>query len=124
MLLQEECHKEVSTHHLPTNPMAIVVEKRRTSPYGGQHKYSYQDKTKPPSSSKKPLYFCDHWKLPSHLVDRCFKIDGYPNKSKPSQLKQHVAAFTLADNNPTSIDSSSFGLTPDQFANLLSYLCK
>lgn len=63
MLLQEECHREVSTQQLPSDLMAFVVDKRRSNTYGGPHKYSYQDKPKPSFSSRKPPYFCEHCKV-------------------------------------------------------------
>lgn len=39
-------------------------------------------------------------------------------------MKPHAAASTVTDVVSTSLDTSSFGLTPDQFANLLSHLGK
>ena len=54
MLLQEECHREMSTNQLPADPMALVVDKRRMNNYGAPLRYSSQDKTKHPSSFKKP----------------------------------------------------------------------
>ena len=54
-------------------------------------------------------------------MERCFKLHGYPNKNKGTYPKKFAAATTHTDDN---INGKDFGLSSEQFTNLLSYIGK
>lgn len=107
MLLQEESHKELSKVPILSEPMAFSTDKRK-----------YNEK------GKKPSYFCDNCKISGHSIERCFKIHGYPNKNKPNTNKKYVAAAKNGEDSELSVEGNPFGLSSEQFSNLLSFLEK
>ena len=80
--------------------MVFGVDRRKLPPNANLFKHQNQAKHHNNNSSMKPPYFCDHYEVVGHSIDRCFKIHGYPNKSKtPLSKKYDVVAHT---NDPTS----------------------
>lgn len=122
MLLQEECHRELSTDHQTTKPMAFGVDRRKLPSNATHFKHQHQDKHHTNTPSRKPSCFYDHCKIVGHSIDRCFKIHGYLNKSKNSSSKKYAAVAHADDSNSPSPNGNSFGLSQEQFTNLLSYL--
>ena len=124
MLLQEECHRELSIDHQTTEPIAFGVDRRRLPSNATHFKHQPQAKHHKNTPSKKPYYFCDHCKVVGHSINRCFKIHGYPNKSKNSSSKKYAVVAHADNSNSPSPNGNSFGLSQEQFTNILPYFGK
>src|SRR5688572_24672183 len=109
MLLQEESHKEVSKSIVTLETMAFNVDRRK----------SY-DRLSHKNQIKKPNFYCQHFKMVGHTIERCFKIHGYPNNNKGPTTKKYAAMAHNEDN----LNGKDFGLSSDQFTKLLSFLGK
>lgn len=77
MLLQEECHREISTENIPSEPMAFGADRRKLYNHGVLPKP--HDKHKSNFNTRRP-YFDDHCKISGHSIDICFKLHEYHNK--------------------------------------------
>lgn len=114
LLLQEERHHSMSELSAPpTDSLAFHVDRipdrapdfsRSTSGYKG-HRASHIVGIIHTTSA----YFCDHCRMYGHTVDRCYKIHGYPPKSRPAHNKRVVAPVI----NLPSAGSEHTGLTKD-----------
>ena len=78
MLLLEECHRELSTDHLPIEPMAFGAEKWRTAINGGSQKYSPRDKNKPLEVQENLNIFVTTAKFMGTLLIDALKSMGTP----------------------------------------------
>ena len=114
MLLQEESHKDLSKPQLLVEPMAFITDKWKTHHIGKNN-----------HNSRKPNYFCDHYKIAGYSISRCFKLHGYSNKAKPTSNKSFAAlAHHNEDNADAHSPSTPLGLTPEQYTTLISLLDK
>lgn len=104
--------------------MAFGAEKRRSAINGGSQQYSPHDKNKATTNSRKPPYFCDNCKIHGLSIARCFKLHGYPNKPKPTSTNPYAATASGLDSSCSPQDGASFGLSNEQFNNLLSFFEK
>lgn len=69
------------------------------------------------------VYYCDHCHMHGHTIYPCYKIHGYPSKTRPFYPKRVASVATDAP----SHDSDSIahtGLTKDQFTHLCALLGK
>lgn len=120
LLLQEQRHKELT--HLSTplpDPMAFVSDRKNTSHRNSSSKPSNQSTVS--GNKRTSRYYCDHCKIGGHSLERCFKIHGYPNSSKP---RKRLAASVHSSVLPDDASIEHTGLTTLQFNNLLSLLGK
>ena len=39
---------------------------------------------------KRPTYYYEHCKITGHSIERCFKIHGYPNKTRSNNNKRYA----------------------------------
>jgi gag-polypeptide of LTR copia-type/Integrase core domain/Retrotransposon gag protein/GAG-pre-integrase domain len=60
---------------------------------------------------------CDHCGMMGHIQDKCYKLHGYPDKSKEKPTAHHVAVPV-----ETSSSAHNFSLTADQYSQLMSLL--
>lgn len=96
MLVQDEKNKELTTQAQSVNESMAFAVKRPFSNHYKNTPNAYKLYNSNPgasrfsSNSSKPLtaeqrkagYFCDHCKIFGHTISRCFKVHGYPDKSK------------------------------------------
>ncbi|KAG6707143.1 hypothetical protein I3842_06G017400 [Carya illinoinensis] len=69
---------------------------------------------------KKDRPICKHCGLTGHVIDKCYKLHGFPPGYKPRPQQQALAnTVTLSD---TSQAASPFSLTEAQYKHLLSML--
>ena len=69
-------------------------------------------------------YFCDHYKIADHTIQRCYKIYGYPPrhrlyKGKRMATKVHndqARYNSTQDVSSSQTSSSSPALTPEQYS--------
>ena len=87
--------------------MDFGVERRKYNNHGVLSKP--HDKHKSSFNSKRPSYFCDHCEINGH--------------SKHSYSTIHAAAAST-NCHSSSQDGSSFGLSHEQFSNLLNFFGK
>ena len=74
------------------------------------------------TGSKRPSYFCEHCKMSGHSVERCFKIHRYPQQKKKILKTRKFAAAAQSDDLEEGCinEGSKYGLTSEQFFNLMS----
>ncbi|KAL2921888.1 Retrovirus-related Pol polyprotein from transposon RE2, partial [Bienertia sinuspersici] len=68
------------------------------------------------TASKKPYYFCTHYKVLGHSVERCFQLNEYPLGFKGFKERK-VAA--MADNQFMGPDTSSSSPVPSSSPNII-----
>ena len=78
MLLLEECHRKLSTDHLPIEPMAFGAVKWRTAINGGSQKYSPRYKNKPLEVQENLNIFVTTAKFMGTLLIDALKFMGTP----------------------------------------------
>ena len=113
MLLQEESHKDLSKRLTVVEPIPFATDKWKSS---------HNNKTI--INGKKSTYFSEHFKVPHHNINRCFKIHGYPSWNKNTSNKKYAAVIHHEDHAEHTANGYSLGLTNDQYTNLLSLLNK
>ena len=116
--MQKKRHKEVNAITQKSNEsMAFYVDKQ---------KCNHQSYTKNLTRGKRNNYFCDHCKISSQSLKRCFKIHGYPISSKSSQNRRITAHVTVkhVDNLENKMDVDNSGFTSVQYNTLLILLGK
>ncbi|KAF9622368.1 hypothetical protein IFM89_031171 [Coptis chinensis] len=59
----------------------------------------------------KPHYHCDHCGIDGHSKERCFKLNGYPPKTKPPAFTKEQHSKLLAMMASGNIYSGTSGLT-------------
>nr|XP_017250991.1 PREDICTED: uncharacterized protein LOC108221639 [Daucus carota subsp. sativus] len=124
LFAQEERHKEISNVTNQTEAMAFYADKRKFNnqgrfngaPTGNRGNWPNNNN---PNAKKpnKPSYYCTHCKIPSHSVERCFKIHGFPPGFQAKQQEKKVAALaqqTDADNVQTGNDTGT-NMSPEQY---------
>ncbi|XP_038713330.1 uncharacterized protein LOC120007200 [Tripterygium wilfordii] len=124
LVLQEERQRAI-TSAVPTfsEPSAMAV---KTQSFAEQRKFNRA------TNNTKEGLFCTHCKRQGHVVDRCYKLHGFP-----SNLQRRQKGFSnpnLAQNARSSINEveagitqsansvSSLQLTPEQCQQLMAFL--
>lgn len=72
-------------------------------------------------------YFCTHWKIHGHSLERCFKIHGYPANVKNFKDKRVVVVShnsTGAEASETVNSSANSPITASQYQQLIMLLTK
>uniref|UniRef100_A0A803MJZ5 Uncharacterized protein n=1 Tax=Chenopodium quinoa TaxID=63459 RepID=A0A803MJZ5_CHEQI len=99
LLIQEERHKSVvNSLHSRVETHALMADKGSNEPYAfiadkrnfdnryrnqnsqiGKVNFRYQDRNKGRFDTRRPSqFFCDHSKILGRIIDKCFKLHGYP----------------------------------------------
>ncbi|CAO2830744.1 unnamed protein product [Amaranthus hypochondriacus] len=145
ILMQEQKHQEISnTDEGRNNSLAFGANKRlhrNTIPYSGDFTnrggHSSHGSRLTPSSNVTPInkvnagfkrpnnYYCDHCKVYSHSMERCWKIHGYPDNFKPNSWKRGIhskanAATTDADDIDSEMRTTN--LTSQQYKKLMNMM--
>lgn len=121
ILVQEQVHQGIGLlddNEVQETGMAHRVEKRR-----------FVDNKYKNSNNKRQNTYCDHCKMQGHVIEKCWKIHGYPPKHRnnmwrkeeePSSKANNATSDTGSHNN----NSSEKRLTQEQYAKLMNMLNK
>lgn len=107
MLLQEECHKIINKTAATIEPMAFAK------------KWKGSNNMRQTTIGRKPYYYYGHCKIAGHSINRCFKIQCYPNKNKTHQGKKYVALANNEDCKDENTIDTQLGLNTKKYTNLL-----
>lgn len=89
LLMQEENHKKLYQTNVGNEElMALAVNKRRLTEHdkfksqyqGGFRKQGFGNTDS--KGGKYNAYYCDHCKIPGHSIQRCYKLNAYPQITK------------------------------------------
>lgn len=100
LFAQEERHNRLSKLSSQTEAMSFYADRKRFNNQGqrnfstsnsvspGLHKQNYM-----PNRNVKPAskYFCINCQIARHIIERCFKIHGYPPGFQAKQERKVVA---------------------------------
>lgn len=91
LLLQEESQRKIhSTSQFLIDSASLNVNTSRGSPAQSQSYFNSQ--RKPNYDSRKPIH-CNYGKKSGHVIDKCYKIHGFPTDfkfTKPKRVVAHV----------------------------------
>ncbi|XP_074377288.1 uncharacterized protein LOC141718806 [Apium graveolens] len=94
ILLQEESQREIqSGAHFMSDSASLAVNTKfqSGSSQGFRRKFNFE--------SKKSILHCNYCKKPGHLIDKCYKLHGFPADFKFTKPKRMVAHVEVADTN-------------------------
>lgn len=125
LLIQEENHKKLYQGTCTNEEtMAFAVNRRRFQDnqdkyrsqgnFGKQHFGHVETKGKYNNN-----YYCDHCKMAGHSIQRCYKLNGYPQGYKRMAANLQ---FENEEKSSTGNDNLQMGFTPSQYQQLLQLL--
>ncbi|XP_074352191.1 uncharacterized protein LOC141691365 [Apium graveolens] len=117
LLLQEETQRKIhSTSHFMAGYASLNVNSSSSYPSGQLGNTApYNSFSKKPGNDTRKLH-CNYWKKPGHLIEKCYKLHGFPADFKFNKPNKIVAQAELSDqientainsNNGTQAASSS-----------------
>ncbi|XP_021745451.1 uncharacterized protein LOC110711386 [Chenopodium quinoa] len=142
MLLQEQKHKQISDHNTTsTDGFAFAADRRKfydnkgfnnnrpgyQSYNNNRNRGGFQGKNVRNSyKGNMSVLFCDHCKMTGHLIDRCFKLHGYPNEQKGNHGQKRFANMAQGESYFGFDDSGDDNITTtfsrDQYNKFMNYL--
>uniref|UniRef100_A0A803MGW1 Retrovirus-related Pol polyprotein from transposon TNT 1-94-like beta-barrel domain-containing protein n=1 Tax=Chenopodium quinoa TaxID=63459 RepID=A0A803MGW1_CHEQI len=128
LLIQEEKQREMSSLADETSKvMVFTANSHKYQSYPKYHQQNAGNSHKFVVHNKKlgiPL-FSDYCKFPGHIVDKCFKIVGYP-PNHPSKFKvKRIAALVQGDDESQEADTDDAQVThisQEHYNNFLRYM--
>lgn len=120
LIIQEEHQRSAGILSLPTaptDPIALLAT-------DNSKRSSFADRShKKEKSNQRPV--CTHCGIKGHVIDRCYKLHGYPPGYKPRPVTPPNNSTSIAQPAVTnSVASSNFfsSLTPSQCSQLMEML--
>lgn len=114
LLIQEERQRLAGKNLQTIDPIALMANVSRRPSTGPSNQNHFRRK-----ESQRPI--CSHCKIKGHVVDRCYKLHGYPPGYKPRSeqpLTQGKPVFAATVSLPEFLEN----LTPNQCSHLMSFL--
>ena len=95
ILLQEEAQREIhSGSNFMTEAASLAVHSGTSGSYPSSAK-------RPGVDSRKSNLQCNYCKKPGHLIDKCYKLHGFPADFKFTKGKRFAAQAEVSDRSPS-----------------------
>uniref|UniRef100_A0A803LZV8 Retrotransposon Copia-like N-terminal domain-containing protein n=1 Tax=Chenopodium quinoa TaxID=63459 RepID=A0A803LZV8_CHEQI len=123
LLIQEEKQRQTSNVEEENNRAMVFAADYRKSYknhyQGSKMTFQTGNGNKLVVAGKRP--FCEHCRIPGHVMEKCFKLNGYPLNFAKGKGKR-VAAVAHADDEEEDTGDCVTQISQDQFSSILKAL--
>lgn len=131
MFSQEERHHEISHNNSSTDSLAFLANTRKQyekATYnnfqkhaGGVGNSGYHTCKSSVGPKKGSKYYCTHFKINGHSIERCFKVNGYHPGFKNNRDRK-VAAVSCGTTNDVIHQDQNQSISVAQYNQLMALL--